>query len=77
MITGEVIGWAYNVWNVTNSEDAVYTFQLEGEGEIILFLMKKKNPTTLYFPEGNPAGSEGGKAQFEGRVVVIQVDSLS
>ena len=36
-----------------------------------------KNPTTLYFPEGEFAGSEGGKAQFEGRVVVIQVDSLS
>merc|ERR1711962_1612326 len=50
-----VRGWAYNVWNVTNSEDAVYTFQLEGEA----------------------AGSEGGKAQFEGRVVVIQEDGGS
>ena len=37
----------------------------------------KKKPTTLYFPEGEAAGSEGGKAQFEGRVVVVQVDSFS
>ena len=24
-------GWAYNVWNITNSEAAVYTFNLDGE----------------------------------------------
>ena len=29
-------GWAYNVWNITNSEAAIYTFNLDGER--ILFL---------------------------------------
>ena len=24
-------GWAYNVWNITNSEAAVYTFNLDGK----------------------------------------------
>jgi len=28
-----VRGWAYNVWNITNSEAAVYTFQLDGDKE--------------------------------------------
>ena len=28
-------GWAYNVWNITNSEAAVYMFQLDGEKEIL------------------------------------------
>ena len=32
-------GWAYNVWNITNSEAAVYTFNLDGER--ILFLLMK------------------------------------
>jgi len=50
-----VRGWAYNVWNITNSEAAVYTFQLDGES----------------------TGSEGGKAHFEGRVVVMQEDGSS
>jgi len=50
-----VRGWAYNVWNITNSEAAVYTFQLDGESN----------------------GSEGGEAQFQGRVVVIQEDGRS
>merc|ERR1712181_25258 len=50
-----VRGWAYNVWNITNSEAAVYTFQLYGDSN----------------------GSEGGQAQFEGRVVVMQKDGSS
>ena len=33
-------GWAYNVWNITNSEAAVYTFQLDGERTLLKFWSK-------------------------------------
>ena len=26
-----VRGWAYNVWNITNTQEANYVFELEGE----------------------------------------------
>ena len=60
-------GWAYNVWNITNSEAAVYTFQLDGERTLLKFWSK-------FNFLGDREGSEGGEAQFEGRVVVMQVN---
>ena len=58
------------MWNITNSEAAVYTFQLDGERTLLKFWSK----FNFFGPKGDREGSEGGEAQFEGRVVVMQVN---
>ena len=42
-------GWAYNVFNITNTLDTTYTFYLQGDAE----------------------GSQGARAFFIGRIVVL------
>ena len=66
-------GWAYNVWNITNTGEA--TYRSVQWLNISQYSVSQSNTISSFELEGDSEGSQGATSHFEGRVVVMGAEN--